>query len=216
MRLKLLMAATAASFLATGASAQTATFGPGDASPGTGFTVINEFTTLAGLTTTGNVQIKNSSDGDGAIPANSNPGGSTYLSVLGGASATYNLGASAARSIQFDWGSIDRYNTLTVNTVGGQTYTVIPGSPTLVGNVAFPNDADGNQVADGTNGLFTFSLTDDKVSSVTFASSANSFEIDRFAVAGVPEPTTWALMIVGFGAVGGAMRRRKVATAAFA
>lgn len=36
------------------------------------------------------------------------------------------------------------------------------------------------------------------------------------AAGGVPEPATWALMIMGFGAVGGAMRRRKVATAAFA
>ncbi|WP_419809963.1 PEPxxWA-CTERM sorting domain-containing protein [Sphingomonas sp.] len=30
------------------------------------------------------------------------------------------------------------------------------------------------------------------------------------AFAGVPEPSTWALMILGFGAVGGAMRRRRV------
>jgi len=29
-----------------------------------------------------------------------------------------------------------------------------------------------------------------------------------FALAGVPEPATWAMMIAGFGAVGGAMRRR--------
>ena len=31
--------------------------------------------------------------------------------------------------------------------------------------------------------------------------------------AGVPEPATWALMILGFGAVGGAMRRRRSVTA---
>ena len=37
------------------------------------------------------------------------------------------------------------------------------------------------------------------------------------ALAGVPEPATWALMILGFGAVGGAMRRRRAVTgAAFA
>lgn len=32
----------------------------------------------------------------------------------------------------------------------------------------------------------------------------------------VPEPATWALMIVGFGAVGGAMRRKRSATVRFA
>ena len=35
-----------------------------------------------------------------------------------------------------------------------------------------------------------------------------------FAAAGVPEPASWAMMIGGFGLVGAAMRRRKVALAA--
>ena len=43
---------------------------------------------------------------------------------------------------------------------------------------------------------------------ITFAGSS---EIDVLSfAAGVPEPATWALMIVGFGAVGGAMRSRSV------
>ena len=38
-----------------------------------------------------------------------------------------------------------------------------------------------------------------------------------FSLAGVPEPATWALMILGMGAVGGAMRRRSArASVAFA
>ena len=40
--------------------------------------------------------------------------------------------------------------------------------------------------------------------------------LDNVSLARVPEPATWALMIMGFGAVGGALRRRKVATTAFA
>ena len=39
---------------------------------------------------------------------------------------------------------------------------------------------------------------------------------NRLADAGVPEPATWALMILGFGAVGGAMRRRTSTTVRYA
>lgn len=37
-------------------------------------------------------------------------------------------------------------------------------------------------------------------------------EFTESAIAAVPEPATWAMMILGFGVVGGAMRRRKAAT----
>jgi hypothetical protein len=40
-------------------------------------------------------------------------------------------------------------------------------------------------------------------------------EFQAFA-AGVPEPASWALMLGGFGAIGGAMRARRKATATFA
>ena len=39
-----------------------------------------------------------------------------------------------------------------------------------------------------------------------------SFEIasaSTFSVAGVPEPSTWALLVLGFGTIAGAMRRRR-------
>lgn len=39
----------------------------------------------------------------------------------------------------------------------------------------------------------------------------NSGEI-AFSLAAVPEPTTWAMMILGFGVIGGAMRRRRAQT----
>lgn len=38
--------------------------------------------------------------------------------------------------------------------------------------------------------------------------SGDHVSIDNLSVAAVPEPATWALMILGMGAVGGAMRRR--------
>lgn len=50
---------------------------------------------------------------------------------------------------------------------------------------------------------------------LTFSVAANAgtndeFGLDnvRFATAGVPEPATWAMMVFGFGAMGGALRRR--------
>lgn len=50
---------------------------------------------------------------------------------------------------------------------------------------------------------------------VDFSSTGNSFEFDSLA-GGVPEPTTWALMIVGFGGAGALLRRRRRAGAAVA
>ena len=43
----------------------------------------------------------------------------------------------------------------------------------------------------------------------------NSGQI-TFNILGVPEPATWALMIMGFGMVGGAMRRRTTSRVALA
>jgi len=40
------------------------------------------------------------------------------------------------------------------------------------------------------------------------------FSVEAFSVAVVPEPATWGLMIAGFGAVGFAMRRRRLFAAA--
>ena len=61
-------------------------------------------------------------------------------------------------------------------------------SDTAFSNVRFEN-------ATGTTNSDGFSLDN-----VSFASAA---------VGAVPEPTTWAMMIIGFGAIGGAMRRRR-------
>jgi hypothetical protein len=40
-----------------------------------------------------------------------------------------------------------------------------------------------------------------------------ALRVSSAAVAGVPEPATWAMMLVGFGAIGGALRGRQKATA---
>ena len=46
-------------------------------------------------------------------------------------------------------------------------------------------------------------------SSLRLSSTANAFEIDNIAINAVPEPGTWAMMLLGFGGIGLAMRRRR-------
>ncbi len=46
--------------------------------------------------------------------------------------------------------------------------------------------------------------------------SGSQYTNYAFAVAGVPEPAAWGLMILGFGVVGGAMRRRQRVSVRFA
>jgi hypothetical protein len=40
-------------------------------------------------------------------------------------------------------------------------------------------------------------------------STARQFRVEGVSVGAIPEPTTWAMMLFGFGAIGAAMRRRK-------
>ncbi len=207
MKTVLLAGACAAATLLAGASANAAVvfnFTPAPAHSATaGFTVVDDFSTTAGLTGV-NFQIKTPpSDANGAPPANSVPSGTPYLSVLAGGSATYTFDSSVT-GFEFDWGSIDKYNTVAIGWDGGGMI-VIPGTN-------FTNPSDGNQTAPGTNGLFSVvGNAGERFNSVTFSSTSNSFEVDNLAVrdaGGVPEPAIWSMMIIGFGGVGGLLRRR--------
>ncbi len=60
-----------------------------------------------------------------------------------------------------------------------------------------------NFVATGTTTNLRFSA--DPATS----NSAFGLALDNVSIAAVPEPATWVMMILGFGMVGGAMRRRK-------
>ena len=137
------------------------------------------------------------SDGSGAQDPFSNPAGTPYLSVLAGGSATITFD-KLMKSISFDWGSIDTYNTLTITLADGFQHVII-GNP-----------GGGDQSSALTNGRY-YAVWDgsNAIKSVTFASSANSFEVDALSGSAVPEPATWAMMITGFGLAGAAIRRRR-------
>ena len=192
----------AATLLASAGAAEAApsyTFTGGASSPASGLSVIYDFDTTTPAITGSGFQIQSGTDGNGAAPAFANPGGK-YLSVLGGGSATINF-ASPVDAFSFDWGSIDDYNSLNVMTSVGNVML----------NGAMVSAANGNQSSSTTNGLFTFLGNGATISGFTLTSGSNSFEIDN--VAAVPEPATWGMMILGFGVMGGAMRRRQRTTA---
>jgi hypothetical protein len=104
-------------------------------------------------------------------------------------------------AFSFYMGSPDDYNHVTV---GGQTFS---GSA-LMGIPIIP--ADGNQGVGRTVTYHLGSVQHD----ITFSSTGVAFEFDNLAVAGVPEPASWALMIGGFGLAGASLRRRRAVAAA--
>ena len=125
-------------------------------------------------------------------------------------------------SLSFIWGSIDTYNSL--------TFTDAAGTPLLGSQYTFtgsqiaalvPAPANGSQVLDAQNPIVTFlfsGLDQTLVGGFQMSSAQNAFEIDNIALVtsrsipgGVPEPSTWAMMLLGFGAIGFTIRRRKSA-----
>lgn len=115
-------------------------------------------------------------------------------------------------TLSFIWGSIDDYNTLVFTDSAG-TALVGPQYTFTGSEIAamIPAIANGNQTANDTNPIVTFSFSggdQSLVRGMQLYSTRNAFELDNIAVNAVPEPATWAMMLFGFGAVGFGMRRR--------
>jgi hypothetical protein len=132
--------------------------------------------------------------------------GATF-SLSGLATETLDVGANAA----FGVGTGVNTGKAAFGTFSGGAFTpsVVMASP-LFGGWA------------GTSGIGPFGLTSVKFSDgypVTISSlvSGDVIEIETFRdpifSASVPEPGTWAVMLIGFGIAGAALRRRRQATA---
>ena len=66
-------------------------------------------------------------------------------------------------------------------------------------------------IVDGGANRFTLNGSGIKNLAFTFdpaISAARQFRVEGVSMGAVPEPATWAMMVVGLGLVGGAMRRR--------
>ena len=153
----------------------------------------------------------NSVEGIAARPAFNSTG--NFGAVLGEPSdGNYTINFAASSLFSFALGSLDTYNTLTLLLSNGSELDFV-GAGINEGLIA-----NGNQASADTNGRVTYTVNGGPlIIGARFASTSNSFEFDDLAIRAVPEPATWMMMILGFGAVGFGMRRRRSAgTAAFA
>ena len=150
-----------------------------------------------------NSQIKILSDGNGAQPYQTT---GNYLSVLGGGSETVTF--SARSTFSFFWGSIDDYNTITLS--DGTSYT-----GTQIAAMFPGGQSNGCQTLINCNRYVTFTDTTGLLTGFTMTSASNSFEITN--ISAVPEPATWAMMILGFLGLGflGYRKSSKASNSAF-
>ena len=129
-----------------------------------------------------------------------------YASVQGAGTSTFNvLGGRYLSGFSFYMGSPDTYNKMTFNFLGG-------GSQVFNGTQIWDGP---NFAGDRTKGFRVYyNFNGAKVSSIQFQSGSDAFEFDGLAGTVVPEPGTWALMILGFGGVGAMLRSRRRLVAA--
>jgi len=114
-----------------------------------------------------------------------------YMAVLGGQQETLTFGGRTMGSFGLYWGSIDSYNNVQF-LLNGKVVETVSGS-----SLSAPIAASGNQSASNSNAYVTFNFGIPSFDEVILASPDNSFEFTNVAAA-VPEPATWALMILGF------------------
>jgi hypothetical protein len=148
------------------------------------------------------------------VPSNAMTGGSPGLLLIS-ASATPTYGQdflafqnedpsilgtislAGATAFGFEFGSyvnVGSTATLTLNT--GDTFTVTPGQTAQF--IGFTSDAPITSVSLDYDNSFTFDVL-----------SVSSGAAGAAGVGGVPEPASWALMLVGFGGLGAVLRRSR-------
>jgi hypothetical protein len=156
-----------------------------------GTTVWSSSAPNAALTETGSLQ------GQYALPLGM--GTTQYMSVFGGGTETATF-ATPQTSISIYWGSIDPGNSFV--TIGGYT---LSGADLMS---MYGATADGSHTSPTSNELVTITGLGPFMSA-TFSSTQNSFEFSIGNVTpAIPEPSTWAMMMVGFAGLGYAAFRR--------
>lgn len=218
--LRYALIAAAAVVASTSAQAVvTISFGDGTGGLGAGESLYANFDTPAsyGVISGSNYAILTGSvSGVGADPAVGGQG-DPYLSVgtpsAGTASFSFaDLDGGGASTIGLDYGSADTYNSFILYLSDG-TIETFTGQQVIDTGLA-----NGNQSASNTNGRLTFTGGIGQViTRIDLTSSQAALEADNIGViAAVPEPATWGMMLLGFGAIGASLRRRRRSHSAFA
>jgi hypothetical protein len=229
MRISGLLGAVTALGLSTAANATSITIlPPGDIGPPAGYGTGATFNSVSaqpygttgssgpfldgGATFSGSgVVMNNGSQGSLGLYATPYGDATNYMAVLGGGSEEIAFSALKS-SFGLYWGSVDTYNSLAFYN-GDTLVATISGA-----DVAPPMTANGGQTDYASNGYVLLSALP-QFDRVFATSSSNSFEFDN-VVAGtsaIPEPSTWAMLLLGFAGLGYAgFRRSKGPIAAFA
>lgn len=197
-----MIAALAAVVTASPAAAVTVNFASGVSTPVNNGIVFEDFNAITPGQSVGTNAFAYSADvaNKGAKPAGAT---GNYAAILGGGSYTVSLPAFAP-VLSFLTGSIDSYNSVTltlVNTALATTNAAYQTFQTFTGSQLGTLDGDGRITFDTGSSTML-------ISAANFQSTGNSFEIDNIASA-APEPATWAMMILGFGFAGMALRSRR-------
>jgi PEP-CTERM motif len=151
------------------------------------------------------------SDAGGTGNFANEPSASTVMFFLTGTSAILNYAAGFTTGFSF-WYSANSAASVRV-------YDGLNGTGTLLGTINLVSQFNNNCAGDPTGAYCNWSNVGvtfgGTAKSIDFAGTANFVAYDNItfgsnvATGGVPEASTWAMMLVGFGTIGSALRARR-------
>ena len=153
------------------------------------------------MTTGGGPNLVTNGGFESGVVGNNAPAGWSYLNIFGAAAAgTVQANNPHSGSNNYYDGAVQAYDAITQNiaTVVGQTYNLSFWLDDNSGLTTFQHlSTNGDTTTSGGNG----------VDLIVFAGSGTP--VPGGGTGGIPEPATWAMMLVGFFGAGAALRNRR-------